>query len=106
MFKIINYSLGTIKVGSKHILQYPFENIELITSIESPCDCAVPTIDYPNTRITIEYIAKPISEHLRIKGQTSQYIQKGITVRYTVKGNTTDSIPSIIVLSFNATVIQ
>lgn len=101
MFKIINLSLGNIKVGSKNILIFPYIDIQDIKSMSAPCSCSELTNYKLQSRIEVTYIAKDIPEHLKILGEPQQ-INIPITVNYVPIGE--NSVEQTIILSFNAIV--
>lgn len=102
MFKIISISLGSIRVGSRHTIDFHYFNIKSIVSIKSSCDCTAITNDIPNQKITIEYKAKDIPEHLKIKGHVRQNMARPVTVVFVSTAE--PDREQIIVLAFNATV--
>lgn len=101
MFKTIAISLGRVQVGSEHIINYPYFDIDLITSIVSSCDCAKVTNDVGNKKIIINYKVKPIPPQVKT---ITMEIKKTATVEFFPKGLPNEK--RIVVLSFNATVYE
>jgi len=102
MFRIINISLGDIKSKVKQTIYFPYEKIERVIKMTSPCDCSVPVNDVSNSRVVVTYIPSSIPIHLLQKGITEVTVKKVITVEYI-----SFDLPKekqIIVLSFNATI--
>lgn len=103
MFPSISRSLGVIKQGTTHIIEYPYTNIEKIIKITPPCTCTDTVNDVPTQRISVKYKVPEIPVHLIAKGLRSMKTDKWISVIFTSK--TEPDREQTIVLGFNATIV-
>lgn len=72
--------IGIMRVGEKKTIYFEYDTIGKIVSLTSPCDCSHPGNDPERNRITVEYKAKSIPEHLKLQGKTQYAIRKEIEV--------------------------
>ncbi len=68
MFKKKLIDLGTVKVGQLQIVEFEYDNIDLITKTEVPCGCTELNIDSKNKMIKLKYIPSSIPNHLKTQG--------------------------------------
>lgn len=90
------------KVGEEQILSFPYENIELITRIESPCSCSEPRNLADKSKIVVKYKPVDIPKHLEQEGKMNYTTTKIIKVEY----NSTDGTPMKEELIFTAHITE
>lgn len=83
MFKNTEIDAGHLKVGREVTLEYPYEDIRLVTRITSPCDCTDVKNDWKNNKVVVKYKPKDVPEHLKAIGKYSYSVNKVIEVAYT-----------------------
>lgn len=66
MFHKTEIDLGKIKVGSQNIFEFPYENVDYISRVVSPCVCTDVTNYVKEKIIRSKYIPKPIPIHLNV----------------------------------------
>lgn len=102
MFTVTKKELGTLKVGREVTIEYPYTDIKVITSMQSPCDCSVPHDIRTNHKVVVKYTPKPIPQHLKLEGKKSYIVQKTITVNF-LDNNKVNRIQNLI---FTATIVE
>lgn len=103
-FRIINISLGEIKVGVQQNVYFPYNMGVNIMKMLSPCDCATPVNEMDKMRVLVRYQPKGIPTHLLQKQIYEMSIKKVITIVYRTEEEPGED--KNILLSFNATVKQ
>lgn len=105
MFLTKFHNLGNVKVGSKHTLEFRYnENITKIREVSTSCGCALAKIDYDKRIIYLTYTAKPIPKHLADEGKTSYQTTK--TAKVLFEGTSNPGIQQEETLSFRANVFS
>lgn len=100
MFKVINLSLGNIKIGEEQTVYFPYEGIHTIHSMVSSCDCSVPVNEKNKSQIMVKYTPKGVPKHLTQKGVHEYTVKKIVTVVYSTQEQIAKK--QTILLSFTA----
>lgn len=100
MFKLINQDLGTKIAGKELILEFPYDNIKVITRMESPCDCSIPSDIRTQNKVVVRYTPKKVPQHLVAEGKNFYKTEKNILVTY-LDSNETQRTET---LTFTATI--
>lgn len=102
MFQNTDQKLGSIKEGTKKIVNYPFTNVHAIDEVITSCSCSTENIDRVNNVLKISFSAKEVPPQLIMQGWYSSCITT------TVKYRSTDAptIQKTQMLTFSVTVVK
>lgn len=69
MFREQYIDAGTIRVGQRKLIQFPYDsdNVSYISILQG-CGCSAVTLDRNNKVVNMEYVPGDIPEHLRQAG--------------------------------------
>ena len=87
MFNTTNINLGVIRVGIQQIIEFPYDNISLITKIKPSCDCSEAYNLASEGKLVVKYTPKPIPVHLKEVGQYRKAVSINVTFTTTEPGN-------------------
>ena len=102
MFKLTEIDLGTVHSGKELIVEFPYDNIRLITKTVASCDCAIPSDSNKTKKIVVKFTPKKVPQHLVAEGRSSYNTEKHIEVFYMTPGD--DRVKTTI-LKITATVL-
>lgn len=85
MFKITNINVGRIAEKKTVRIEFPYEDIENINKMESPCNCGIPSNIKTENKVVVEYTAGKIPPQILQQGKSSYQANKVIKVWYTPK---------------------
>lgn len=102
MFENTNQNLGSIKEGTKKVIEFPYSNVASIIQTVSSCGCTVGEADKQRQILVVFFTAKPVPPHLW--GQGWYTTCQTVTVVYT---STTDPNTHLTQeLKFTVTVVK
>lgn len=102
MFKSTTFNLGRIQSEKPVRMEFPYEDIKIITRMESPCECTTPVDKRKESKVTILYTPKRVPVHLIQQGQREYSTQKVIKIYYLDK----DDNQQFENLTFTATIFD
>jgi hypothetical protein len=100
MFQTTSKDLGYLRVGMQTIVEFPFDNIATIASIQTPCDCT--TVEWDKTatgNVRITYVPKPVPQHLKNEGRKMYVSNKIFTIVYTTLDDPGNQKTSVLVFT-------
>jgi hypothetical protein len=104
LFPITNISLGQIPPRKTITIIFPYNSVQKISKMVSPCDCSQPEDNREKSRIIVRYTPKEMSEHIKASGAEHQVVKKTITVFYFTQDES--SKEKQIELSFTAAILR
>ncbi len=102
MFQNVDQNLGSIREGTKKIIEYPFTEVNSIISTTASCGCTVANADKERGVLVVSFTAKVVPPHLWGQGWYSSCLT--INVIYTTTANPT--VPVTQKLTFSVRVIR
>lgn len=103
MFKTTMKKLGSVHAGSKHHVEFPYEDIEIVYEINLGCGCTSAYNDPNLQKVVVIYTAQNVPQHFINQSQYQYTTTKTVTVIYQPKGQA-ESLS--VQLSFEVTVNQ
>lgn len=82
MFEITTKELGTVIVGVKQVIKFPYKEGGRITTMTSSCGCSNPIDDKVNSEVIVNFLPGNIPEHIIAEGKNSYTFKKFINVSY------------------------
>jgi len=103
MFKTTLKKLGAVSVGTKHHVEFPYEDVEIVYEINLGCGCTSAFNDPNLQKVVVIYTAQAVPQHFINQSQYSYTTTKTVTVVYQPKGQAQSVSVN---LSFEVTVKQ
>ena len=84
MFKVIRQYIGPLEPRSRVVLEFPYENLNVI-HMQASCGCTDPRTDPVRQVVTVTFEAPGIPPHLVQEKKNTVTTNKTITVKYVDK---------------------
>lgn len=99
MFKLTEIDLGTVQSGKELIVEFPYDNIRLITKTIASCDCAIPSDFNKKKKIVVKFTPKAVPQHLINDGRSSYKTEKNIEVHYMTQGDDREKVTTLKIIA-------